>query len=210
MFQCWRLEMPKRSYHVYIDENGDAAGNYTILALKKDHRQNNKSSNAYGLYPIGTFGLPDTKKIPVSLLHMPFYPAILITFTLVRSIDRIIFYCHKSFHLLFCFFLHIYVCFYLSLSHILHSYIILFAIHIRFLNSKKKNIVSSEGTCSGKNLCRNHIGIFHLLFWFGHFSSLFCFVFCFTRKKPSLSPLKRRLNIRKVEMVIFSIWMNLV
>lgn len=53
------------SYHVYIDENGDAAGNYTILALKKDHRKNSNLSIEYGLYPIGTFGLPDSNQIPV-------------------------------------------------------------------------------------------------------------------------------------------------
>lgn len=46
---------------MYIDENGDAAGNYTILALKKDHQR-----DTYGLYPIGTFGLPDSNQIPVS------------------------------------------------------------------------------------------------------------------------------------------------
>ncbi|XP_055316774.1 guanylate cyclase 32E isoform X2 [Sitodiplosis mosellana] len=51
-------------YHVYIDENGDAAGNYTILALKKDHRQDSNLSMTYGLYPIGTFGLPDSNQIP--------------------------------------------------------------------------------------------------------------------------------------------------
>lgn len=50
---------------MYIDENGDAAGNYTILALKKDHRQDSNLSMTYGLYPIGTFGLPDNNQIPV-------------------------------------------------------------------------------------------------------------------------------------------------
>lgn len=52
---------------MYIDENGDAAGNYTILALKNDHRQDSNLSMAYGLYPIGTFGLPDSNQIPVSI-----------------------------------------------------------------------------------------------------------------------------------------------
>lgn len=71
---------------MYIDENGDAAGNYTILALKKDHRQNNKSSNAYGLYPIGTFSLPDTKKIPVSCLLV--YSFTLATGLSIQSAQR--------------------------------------------------------------------------------------------------------------------------
>lgn len=58
------------SYHVYIDENGDAAGNYTILALKKDHRRDSNLSMAYGLYPIGTFVLPDSNQIPVSIFSI--------------------------------------------------------------------------------------------------------------------------------------------
>ncbi|KAG5673369.1 hypothetical protein PVAND_003425 [Polypedilum vanderplanki] len=49
-----------RSYHsamgflVYIDENGDAGGNYTIVGMKA---MNNDKSNrtTYGLFPIGTF-----------------------------------------------------------------------------------------------------------------------------------------------------------
>ncbi|XP_025074947.1 guanylate cyclase 32E [Pogonomyrmex barbatus] len=36
-------------YMVYMDENGDAEGNYTLIAL------NNQSSRGYGLYPIGYF-----------------------------------------------------------------------------------------------------------------------------------------------------------
>lgn len=60
----------QNSYHVYIDENGDAAGNYTILALKRDHRQDSNLSMAYGLYPIGTFGLPDSNQIPVSSIFV--------------------------------------------------------------------------------------------------------------------------------------------
>lgn len=53
---------------MYIDENGDAAGNYTILALKKDQHKDNNTSMAYGLYPIGTFGLPNSIQIPVRFL----------------------------------------------------------------------------------------------------------------------------------------------
>lgn len=60
---------------MYIDENGDAAGNYTILSIKSS--QNN--SNEYGLYPIGTFNAPQLIKIPVSFnenllcVHGKFY-----------------------------------------------------------------------------------------------------------------------------------------
>lgn len=50
-------------YLVYIDENGDAAGNYTLLSIKSS--QNN--SNEHGLYPIGTFNAPQLIEIPVSL-----------------------------------------------------------------------------------------------------------------------------------------------
>lgn len=49
-------------YLVYIDENGDAAGNYTLLSIKSS--QNN--SNEHGLYPIGTFNAPQLIEIPVS------------------------------------------------------------------------------------------------------------------------------------------------
>lgn len=61
----------KTRYHVYIDENGDAAGNYTILALKnRIAHQDGNLSMAYGLYPIGTFrptfSQPDSNQIPVS------------------------------------------------------------------------------------------------------------------------------------------------
>lgn len=50
-------------YQVYIDENGDAAGNYTILARR--WVQTNGSSTV-GLYPIGTFSPPQGNRIPVS------------------------------------------------------------------------------------------------------------------------------------------------
>lgn len=41
------------SYHVYIDENGDAAGNYTVIA-RGTHR-NNHNETVLGLLPVGTF-----------------------------------------------------------------------------------------------------------------------------------------------------------
>ncbi|KAB0802102.1 hypothetical protein PPYR_04288 [Photinus pyralis] len=44
-------------YMVYIDENGDAGGNYTLIARK--HLKNH--CEEYGLFPIGTFGLEDPK-----------------------------------------------------------------------------------------------------------------------------------------------------
>lgn len=55
---------PFLSYLVYIDENGDAAGNYTILSIKgvKDN-----ASIVYGLYPVGTFSAPNRNQIPVCI-----------------------------------------------------------------------------------------------------------------------------------------------
>lgn len=50
-------------YLVYIDENGDAAGNYTILAREK--LKENGRDDEYGLYPVGTFSAPDQEQIPV-------------------------------------------------------------------------------------------------------------------------------------------------
>ncbi|KAK5645421.1 hypothetical protein RI129_006721 [Pyrocoelia pectoralis] len=44
-------------YMVYIDENADAGGNYTLIARK--HLKNR--CDEYGLFPIGTFGLEDRK-----------------------------------------------------------------------------------------------------------------------------------------------------
>ncbi|KAH8378938.1 hypothetical protein KR009_002164 [Drosophila setifemur] len=40
-------------YHVYIDENGDAAGNYTVLARGKV--RNGRNQTVMGLRPVGTF-----------------------------------------------------------------------------------------------------------------------------------------------------------
>ncbi|XP_063708724.1 guanylate cyclase 32E [Culicoides brevitarsis] len=48
-------------YMVYIDENGDAAGNYTILARKMI---TNSSKNEFGLFPIGTFSTPEGHLLP--------------------------------------------------------------------------------------------------------------------------------------------------
>ena len=38
-----------------MDENGDAAGNYTILSAKLLNKVKVNSTNTYGLFPIGTF-----------------------------------------------------------------------------------------------------------------------------------------------------------
>ncbi|XP_037933225.1 guanylate cyclase 32E [Teleopsis dalmanni] len=49
-------------YHVYVDENGDAAGNYTVLAhgLARNH----KNMTTPGLVPVGTFSQSQTDKLP--------------------------------------------------------------------------------------------------------------------------------------------------
>lgn len=44
---------PPLSYHVYIDENGDAAGNYTVLS--RGTVRNNRNQTVFGLLPAGTF-----------------------------------------------------------------------------------------------------------------------------------------------------------
>lgn len=50
-------------YLVYIDENGDAAGNYTILSRKFIKIRDQKR---YGLIPVGTFSAPNIEQMPVS------------------------------------------------------------------------------------------------------------------------------------------------
>lgn len=50
-------------YLVHIDENGDAAGNYTLLSLKNVMKND---SIEYGLYPIGTFA-PNGFQLPVNI-----------------------------------------------------------------------------------------------------------------------------------------------
>jgi len=61
---------------VFVDENGDAEGNYTIIArrqlinkkgIAKISSNNILSRSEYGLYPIGTFKAPDGIQIPVSI-----------------------------------------------------------------------------------------------------------------------------------------------
>ncbi|XP_058980104.1 speract receptor [Musca domestica] len=49
-------------YHVYIDENGDAAGNYTVLA--RGLARNHKNKTVPGLIPVGTFSQTQSDKLP--------------------------------------------------------------------------------------------------------------------------------------------------
>uniref|UniRef100_A0A1I8PSJ2 Receptor ligand binding region domain-containing protein n=1 Tax=Stomoxys calcitrans TaxID=35570 RepID=A0A1I8PSJ2_STOCA len=49
-------------YHVYIDENGDAAGNYTVLA--RGLTCNLKNKTVPGLMPVGTFSQTQSDKLP--------------------------------------------------------------------------------------------------------------------------------------------------
>lgn len=48
---------------VHIDENGDAEGNYTVLALK----QRPDNDTEYGLYPVAMFNrlVPNVRNLPV-------------------------------------------------------------------------------------------------------------------------------------------------
>ena len=50
-------------YMVYIDENGDAEGNYSVLALKR-HPFN---VTEHGLYPVAMFNrlIPNVRNLPV-------------------------------------------------------------------------------------------------------------------------------------------------
>ncbi|XP_044753135.1 guanylate cyclase 32E-like [Coccinella septempunctata] len=53
-------------YIVYMDENGDAEGNYTLIARKP--LSNN--SRGYGLFPVGNFALRNSNtKLPILNLH---------------------------------------------------------------------------------------------------------------------------------------------
>lgn len=57
-------------YLVYIDDNGDAAGNYTVLALRSIEANHSLTD---GLHPIGTFSQPDGNQIPVRVKIRPIY-----------------------------------------------------------------------------------------------------------------------------------------
>ncbi|XP_055854059.1 speract receptor [Episyrphus balteatus] len=49
-------------YHVYIDENGDASGNYTVLA--RGWAYNKRNTTGHGLIPVGTFDSPKGDDLP--------------------------------------------------------------------------------------------------------------------------------------------------
>lgn len=53
---------------VSIDKNGDASGNYTLIARKRRATSHTTlSSSAFGLFPIGIFQMPpNSSHIPVS------------------------------------------------------------------------------------------------------------------------------------------------
>uniref|UniRef100_A0A182YC47 Guanylate cyclase n=1 Tax=Anopheles stephensi TaxID=30069 RepID=A0A182YC47_ANOST len=57
-----RAYMSAMGYLVHIDENGDATGNYTILARKPV--PSTAAGNQYGLFPIGRFSSPTVDRIP--------------------------------------------------------------------------------------------------------------------------------------------------
>lgn len=65
---------PPLSYHVYIDENGDAAGNYTVLS--RGTVRNNRNQTVFGLLPAGTFSHKTSSSygnsdvLPVSKLRL--------------------------------------------------------------------------------------------------------------------------------------------
>ena len=51
-------------YMVYMDENGDAEGNYTLIARKPVP---GSSPGDYGLFPVGVFQLHENRsQMPVS------------------------------------------------------------------------------------------------------------------------------------------------
>ena len=57
-------------YMVSMNENGDAEGNYTVIARKK-----RTNGEAYGLYPVGMFLMPsNSSDIPVR----PFFTRLLL------------------------------------------------------------------------------------------------------------------------------------
>ncbi|XP_068148784.1 speract receptor [Drosophila tropicalis] len=61
-------------YHVYIDENGDAAGNYTVLARGKV--RNSRNQTVMGLLPVGTFSHKGSSNISESLPDLNLYSSI--------------------------------------------------------------------------------------------------------------------------------------
>ncbi|XP_030571352.1 speract receptor isoform X2 [Drosophila novamexicana] len=58
-------------YHVYIDENGDAAGNYTVLA--RGTIRNSRNQTVLGLLPAGTFSHKSTNSSSEALPDLNLY-----------------------------------------------------------------------------------------------------------------------------------------
>lgn len=67
-------------YMVQIDENADASGNYTLLALSDAIASGeNDTGPLFGLVPVGTFGaLDDKNKLPVSDIKLLLFPKCMI------------------------------------------------------------------------------------------------------------------------------------
>ncbi|XP_032587491.1 speract receptor isoform X2 [Drosophila mojavensis] len=61
-------------YHVYIDENGDAAGNYTVLA--RGTFRNSRNQTALGLLPVGTFSHKTSNRTSEALPDLNLYRSI--------------------------------------------------------------------------------------------------------------------------------------
>ncbi|XP_055593126.1 speract receptor isoform X2 [Uranotaenia lowii] len=69
-----RAYMSAMGYLIHIDENGDATGNYTILARKPIPSASLESE--YGLFPIGRFSTPDIDTIPSQIQDITLFNAI--------------------------------------------------------------------------------------------------------------------------------------
>ncbi|XP_055533720.1 guanylate cyclase 32E isoform X2 [Wyeomyia smithii] len=57
-----RAYMSAMGYLIHIDENGDATGNYTILA-RKSIASSALAEREYGLFPVGRFSTPDSNEV---------------------------------------------------------------------------------------------------------------------------------------------------
>lgn len=49
------IQFRTKSFLVHVDENGDAAGNYTILGVKSINDAVDYNNSSFGLFPFGTF-----------------------------------------------------------------------------------------------------------------------------------------------------------
>lgn len=72
---------------VSIDKNGDASGNYTLIARKRQP-SSRVTSSAFGLFPIGIFQMPsNSSHIPVSL--NPDLVKLSLLFTTIHSLQHL-------------------------------------------------------------------------------------------------------------------------